>query len=152
MNSSSISESVRGYTDVLYTGLNTGKIPQEELPREFLGCAQKVRDSLWSLSFLRKKNLFQFGLDSVHCSVVFVVENLSGKRRHRLNMPRDDLVKVFKFLTSQNSSYSFVPLTFIDFTQECLDLRLEHKYSTKIILLIRKSRDGISNQEKCKLP
>jgi len=79
MHSSSIPESVRGHTDVLYPGLDTGKIPQEELPRELLACAQKVRNSLWGFLFLHMKNFFQLGFDSVHCSVVLVVKNFPSK-------------------------------------------------------------------------
>ena len=58
MHSSSIPESVRGHTDVLYPGLDTGKIPQEELPWELLACTQKVRDSLWGFLFFYLKNFF----------------------------------------------------------------------------------------------
>lgn len=79
MHSSSIPESVRGHTDVLYPGLDTGKIPQEELPWEFLACAQKVRDSLWCFLFLHMKNLFQLRFNSVHRSVVLVVKNFASK-------------------------------------------------------------------------
>lgn len=106
MNSSSIPESVWGHTDVLYPGLNTRKIPQEELPWELLTCAQKVRDSLWGFLFLHKKKLFQLGLGSVHHSVVFVVQNFPSKGSHRLNMSRNDFIEIFKFLQSQNNNDS----------------------------------------------
>jgi len=106
MNSSSIPESVWGHTEVLYPGLDTGKIPQEELPWELLTCAQKVRDSLWGFLFLYKKKLFQLGLGSVHRSVVFVVQNFPSKGGHRLNMSRNDFIEIFKFLQSQNNKDS----------------------------------------------
>ena len=51
--------------------------------------------------FLCKKQLFQLGFDAVHGAVVFVIENFSNKRRHGLNEPRDDLIKIFKFLKTQ---------------------------------------------------
>jgi len=79
MHSSSIPESIRGHTDVLYPGLDTGKVPQEELPWELLACAQEVGDSLWGFPFLHMKKFFQFGFDSINCSVVFVVKNFPSK-------------------------------------------------------------------------
>lgn len=101
MHSASVPEPIWGYTDVLHPGLDTGEITKEELPREFLAGAQKVRNSLRGFSLLRMKNLFQFSFASVHRSVVLVVKNLPSKRRHWLNMSRNDLVKIFKFLLSQ---------------------------------------------------
>ena len=79
VNSSSVPETVGGDTDILYPWLNTRKIPQEELPRELLGCTHKVGDPLWSLPFLHLQNFFQFCLYSVHRSVVLVIKNLSRK-------------------------------------------------------------------------
>lgn len=77
VNSSSVPEPIGGDTDILYPWFDTGKIPQEELPREFFSCAHKVRDPLWSLPFFRLQNFFQFCLHSVYSSVVLVIENLS---------------------------------------------------------------------------
>ena len=101
MYSAPISEPIRCHTDVLYTGLNTRKIPQEKLPREIFCSIHEIRNSLRVFPFLRKKQLFQLGFDAVHGAVVFVVENFSNKRRHGLNEPRDDLIKIFKFLKTQ---------------------------------------------------
>ena len=107
VNSSSVPETVGGDTDILYPWLNTRKIPQEELPRELLGCTHKVGDPLWSLPFLHLQNFFQFCLYSVHRSVVLVIENLSRKWSHWLNMPCNDLVQIFKFLSCRESSLSY---------------------------------------------
>ena len=79
MQSASVAEPIRGYTDILHPGLDTGEIPKEKLPRELLGRAQKVRDSLRGFSFLCVKALFQFRFIAVHCSVVLVIENFSSK-------------------------------------------------------------------------
>lgn len=101
MYSAPISEPIRCHTDVLHTGLNTRKIPQEELPREIFCSTHEIRNSLRVFPFLCKKQLFQLGFDAVHGAVVFVIENFSNKRRHGLNEPRDDLIKIFKFLKTQ---------------------------------------------------
>ena len=108
MYSAPISEPIRCHTDVLHTRLNTRKIPQEKLPREVLCSTHEVRDSLRAFAFLRKQQLFQLGFDAVHGAVVFVVENFSNKRRHGLNEPRDDLIKIFKFLQSKLQYSKFI--------------------------------------------
>ena len=108
MYSAPISEPIRCHTDILHTGLNTRKIPQEKLPREVFCSTHEVRNSLRVFPFLRKQQLFQLGFDAVHGAVVFVVENFSNKRRHGLNEPRDDLIKIFKFLQSKLQYSKFI--------------------------------------------
>ena len=47
------------------------------------------------------EDLFQFSFESISHSVVLVAKNFTSERRHRLNMPRNDFVKVFKFLRGE---------------------------------------------------
>lgn len=108
MHPTSVAEPIRCNTNILHSGLNTGKIPQEKLPGEFLGGTQQVWDSLRGFPFLSKKVFFQFSLISVHCAIVLVIENFSSERSHWLDMACDYFVKIFKFLKFRQQSYNLI--------------------------------------------
>lgn len=108
MHPTSIPEPIRCNTNVLHSGLNTGKIPQEKLPREVFGGTQQVWDSLRGFPFLSKKDFFQLRLISVHCAIVLVIENFSSERSHWLDMACDYFVKIFEFLKFRQQSYNLI--------------------------------------------
>ena len=77
----------------LYARFGTGHITQEKLPRTFFGGGQEIWDSLGVFCFLCLQNFLHCcSVASLGVLVVFVRENVSSERCHRLNVTCYDFI------------------------------------------------------------